>query len=374
MKANKGIHIIGIEDLPPGAIAAAASVRPEDLSLLTRDAALNLAGPFVHEALESCSLADLGIIQDAVGTVARPFGVNHGISAMARQLNEDMTSRMRDLMMVPPVDLMTQGMKSALNLAASYSIAADWQRRSSNLFHVEKSLPWVNPENIAYLEKWGGRLIGNPHNSLGTSSSWPSNSEHWYAGDEYDVSNGGKICVEELRVTQGTIGQLGNLFELFFSSDQLLAGCFIVKGKRNWEWEIFYSKQRRGGDLDSTVIRPMAIGFIQGIDLPIAKVKLFIYQENSRSRISKFGKILQEQMKENGFKVSATKYHQRGMWSDTKFKIGKLIELRSKNIRNGKVHIGKINACNFIGIDSETLKLRDPELDRRWYDSEYSGN
>jgi hypothetical protein len=368
MKASKGIRIIGIEELPPGAIAAAALIRPEDMSLLTRDAALNLAGPFTHEAIESWSLADLGIIEGAMGAASSHVGVNQGISAMSRGLTEDMTRRMRDLIVVPHVDLMTQGMKSALNLAATYSVAADWQRRS---FHVERSLPWVNSENIAYLEKWGGRLIGNPHNSLGTSSSWTRYSEDWYAGDEYDVSNGGKICVEELRVTQGTIGQLGNLFEIFFSPDQLPAGCFIVKGKRNWEWEIWYSNQSRRVAHDRAVMRPRAIGVIHGIDLPTVQISVFAYEQSDQSRLTSFAKHLKKQMEDTGFRFKRPGSKNRGVSAGVTIKLEQLRKLRSEHKRNGMVSIGRTTACELVGIDTRTVRAHDPDLYEHWYFLEF---
>ncbi len=61
----------------------------------------------------------------------------------------------------------------------------------------------------------------------------------------------------------------------------------------------------------------------------------------------------------------------RGMNDDTRFKLKRLGEIRAKKIQNGKVNITWTNACQQVGIDTDTAREHAPELRAQWDNPNY---
>ena len=190
--------------------------------------------------------------------------------------------------------------------------------------------------------------------------------------DEWDIeppSNG--TCVFVLRVLRGGINQVANLLERYFSSGRSNDNCFIVRHPLEGYWIVYQADDHSYYAREKARFEEVAVGYICGVDLPIAEVEFYVYEQSNRARMSAFAEHLKQHMARTGFKLAAPEPREIGMWTDTEEKLKELRAVRDESRRHRKITINRTNACQKVGIDPKTARKHEPELYKHWEDWEY---
>ena len=181
------------------------------------------------------------------------------------------------------------------------------------------------------------------------------------------------VLIHELRVSGGSLSQIGNLFEHYFGAARSPERFFIVRERQESSWTIYYAEDTGRDARERAKDANGVAGFIVVIDLPVAMVvEFYKVVESEEARISAFVERLQKGIEASGFKLDITGQKvTRETSAGVSERLRKLRELREVRKVNGVVRITRFAAYVEVGIDSRTVKKHEPELHERWEDSEF---
>lgn len=178
------------------------------------------------------------------------------------------------------------------------------------------------------------------------------------------------VLIHELRVSGGSLAQIGNLFEHFFGPARSPERCFVVRERQEARWTIYHA-EHTDRDARERASDANAAGFIVVVDLPVAIVEVYGVADGHRSQIASFAEQLKKRMTAVGFSFEALVRKSYGQWAGTEAKIEDLKGIREDSRKGGIIKIGRLAACQLAGIDAKTVKKHAPELYARWEEWDY---